>query len=352
MFGRLVSCMLLSIIASCSSRPFQETEQTSLEISSDDEPENQVPQFNEDLESISEELDQLQILSQDLLEVYNLLKDVQESISQLEDSLTFLQTPMTYYEVLEQMNEEKDLRDSLSEDLNAQIIIAEERLLELSIYISEVKSVIDTADSTLQEQRESLSALELEYLSVNRAIRELCDFSKQLFSSIQEFTQDLDQRLNTPAIVGQFQFSEDNPAHFNEVCLEGGVSRLDGRSTTDIAQVQFTCTNDDVSNPIGIAGANPAAEPLSCGDGYIAKGIQGSAGDTLGSIGLICTLDSRVDSPIVLRTDLMGDPQSGDPFEYYCPARTVLIGITGYLREPNNDALMEVFPVCKKIPLN
>ena len=82
---------------------------------------------------------------------------------------------------------------------------------------------------------------------------------------------------------------------------------------------------------------------------HVAKGIFGGAGDSLDGVGLICTPKDDLDSESILKTEGLGNPEGGTPFEYFCPARTQLIGIGGTLNSPESF-LSRIFPYCAKLP--
>ena len=123
---------------------------------------------------------------------------------------------------------------------------------------------------------------------------------------------------------------------------------MNGRSGLLVDQVVISC-GGVANGAVGGNGGDPLLAPLTCPETHVAKGIFGGAGDSLDGVGLICTPKDDLDSESILKTEGLGNPEGGTPFEYFCPARTQLIGIGGTLNSPESF-LSRIFPYCAKLP--
>ncbi len=341
-----LSYLLLGVCISCNTRPPVENSDQAYAIPQTQDSDVQV----EDLNLLDKEAAQLELDSEDIQDTYSSLVASQNKVVSLEKELKSIAIPSEYFGVEQSLNEELITRDTFLTNLTENIEAALEKLNQLQQKVQNFRTLLSQSESKPQEPTEILLKLESKLLELNDFFQEISQNNIDIQNAIAQFSQEVESSLSTPTTLGPFQFNPNNPIHFQSICKEGGVSQFDGRTGQLVDQILLSCSAIQLT-PIGGNGGDPIATPLDCGPAFVGKGIFGTAGDSLDSVGLICTLESKIDSPINKKTDVMGNINGGEPYEIYCPARTALVGVGGTLNQPNGF-ITRIFPICKKISFN
>ncbi len=268
----------------------------------------------------------------------------------IEKELPTLLSPDLYASVVIDLYEQIDKRDNLIKLLTDETTAINSSLEALSIESQNLKAFsrqeeVDDLSITIAQ----LNELEIKLNTLNKQWQNSVEGFTNLLTTITAFTDEINTILTKAEIyrASNFIFDPNEPVHFSSVCSKGFLSEITGREGRLVDQIILSC-NGTLQTPVGGNGGNSIESPINCGEGFIAKGIFGSSGNSLDSFGLICAPKSNIDGAEVIQTNVLGNIAGGDPFAFYCPARTVLVGIAGSLDSPNGF-LSRAFPVCKKL---
>lgn len=321
----IVTASLLLQITACNSRGDLPTgkKQESKESNA------AVQEINDDTQK-TELTEKIFAASEKYLVMSNKLEDLekeQKSIDNYETELALITNKQQSNDIYLNLRNAYKTRNELSKELDTD----EEALIE----------EIDTIQDSIRSIAISQEA-QTKFINLLEQIGAFGILKGEIDRGIEVFDAEIANELMTPKTPGVASVIALNVGEVSTICPEGTVSGLSGRSGAVIDQISLSC-DGEVQPPIGGTGGDEAL-PIECANNMVAKGIHGSAGDSLDSIGLICGPGDELDTKNSVKTNVIGG-NGGSPFETTCPPRTVLLGIRAQL-DDGATRLNSALPIC------
>lgn len=287
--------------------------------------------------------------SQDLgLDANQLLLESEESVALLDDKLQSAKEQHASVETLEEDLGEFDTPSAWKgtlDMLNSAYSSRDTNISELSVGHEEEKAKVSNIQEQVGQNLGSLTAdVQLRINNLQQRLNNLGSELDLLKLLIEDFDKQVKTELKEPIKLAQVStFANTTPVE--SICNSTAIIRLEGRQGLFVDQVQLVC-QDSSLDPVGGSGGTPAI-PSACEDGEIARGIHGTSGDALDSVGLICAKASNMESDY-RKASVIGNNTGSNNFEFYCPPRTALIGMTGE-QEAINEYFVRLYPICALI---